>query len=596
MGNRTPAYKSQLDQLYSDGLSSKITPDVAGDEAQMAATRERKNNTRSYKNALRATRSNDAKERAYGFKMVADLQADPSFQVPKAIPTAGEYDQQDRSTGQERIELGLQAKRKQAAESGQQVADEIALGASNFSQSKGATEWDKDASGVPDLIQRNSPVASPATTTAPSGPTGVTTHPAPAAPSANGQPVVKPSWRDDLGLDSREKFAQDLSTSKLIEDQDAGAVERAYTRGKQLGVSKEQVNQYLGMSSAAATPDIAAVKADEKIGRAIANLDPEKFSPEMIAQIRANMAKASPQERKEFAAKGEKAGIAYGQKTDDVLARARKTLDEVKSGIAQKQVDATDLRSRINKEAENFGIGKDLTNPPDVPSADLTENTALRTHPVTIKEDSLLPSNVMDENFFDTNPNTKNFSMANPFGGGDPLVAPSQMDSNTPRDITDSSVKDNGKGFFRSLASDIGNAIQPFIDDANPFSDINKERGTKSEEQRRQAELGMFASRLAENEKSLTISENDYASASSQTGKSLSRSSIDRQKQALQSQQDDIIDRHLRGEVDASSLFEKNPRLKERFDQRAKQKSESLAALNQSHQRSSAISGAIASP
>lgn len=145
---------------------------------------------------------------------------------------------------------------------------------------------------------------------------------------------------------------------------DSRVKEQAMRRGKELGLSAAQVEATLAgeddLSPKAIKERQAAItknkynkaygESDSKVGNAISNLDPSKFSPEQIAQIKANAAKLTPEERKQSTELGAQAGREYGEKIDYVLNRGRKAIDEVRSGIAEKQTSLDDLRSRAKEK------------------------------------------------------------------------------------------------------------------------------------------------------------------------------------------------------------------------------------------------------
>lgn len=159
---------------------------------------------------------------------------------------------------------------------------------------------------------------------------------------APGSPQATPSESGIIlspdELASRRKFASELDRSPSAQS-DPAARERAYQRGEKVyGVSRDEVDQRQGWNTSAGGPSShqpvpKISEEDSKIEEAIGNLDPSKFSPAQIAEIRKNMAGFSPEERKGFVATGKAAGEAWGKRVDETLDRARGTASEVQSGI-----------------------------------------------------------------------------------------------------------------------------------------------------------------------------------------------------------------------------------------------------------------------
>lgn len=106
----------------------------------------------------------------------------------------------------------------------------------------------------------------------------------------------------------RQEFAADLDRSSLVQT-DMSARDRAYKRGEALGVSRRQIQDRMGWetdesvnkrkaSEAKKKYDIDYGASDSYVSDSIDKLDPAKFSPEMIAQIRKNTQRISPEDRK----------------------------------------------------------------------------------------------------------------------------------------------------------------------------------------------------------------------------------------------------------------------------------------------------------
>jgi hypothetical protein len=71
--------------------------------------------TKSYRNDVRDTRSNDARVRAAAYERIAQKSARPGFQAPAAIPTYGQYDQQDRIQADKTTAAGMKVSKMQDA-------------------------------------------------------------------------------------------------------------------------------------------------------------------------------------------------------------------------------------------------------------------------------------------------------------------------------------------------------------------------------------------------------------------------------------------------------------------------------------------------
>ena len=162
------------------------------------------------------------------------------------------------------------AVREDAMDRGYQVggirrSEEYRAGAGEFERTRGlgaqkiedainrsiepaAPSYDTDRNNIPDMIQRPQDTVNPNAT----------------AGAGRGTPISRRTV-EDMGAKNdiiqrhlekqsvhplvrgRQQFAQDLSRSKLLEDQDPAAMERAYRRGGTLGLSRDRVSSYLGI-------------------------------------------------------------------------------------------------------------------------------------------------------------------------------------------------------------------------------------------------------------------------------------------------------------------------------------------------------------
>lgn len=137
-------------------------------------------------------------------------------------------------------------------------------------------------------------------------------------------PVVAPSAKTvQPSLKDRKALAADLDRSALVQSGDPKAMERAYARANDLGLSPAEVDNYVSERKAIASKsaeekamkaevdkkayDTAYGESDTYVNQAIDNLDPAKFTPAQIAQIRANTKKISAKDRKDATKEGKDA-------------------------------------------------------------------------------------------------------------------------------------------------------------------------------------------------------------------------------------------------------------------------------------------------
>lgn len=126
---------------------------------------------------------------------------------------------------------------------------------------------DGDGNGVPDMIQRlDQPDTVNPNATAGAGygtpikqdaprATSLTSRLSPATGdlvNQNSQPPVNPEANSAFGdktfripWDTKSRFASDLSSSKLIQEGDGGALQRALARGSKLGISESSIISFL---------------------------------------------------------------------------------------------------------------------------------------------------------------------------------------------------------------------------------------------------------------------------------------------------------------------------------------------------------------
>jgi hypothetical protein len=153
---------------------------------------------------------------------------------------------------------------------------------------------------------------------------------------------------------AKQQFAADLDRSTSIKKGDGEARDRAYQRGDQLDVSREQIQKRMGWETDAQVGkkkyDAEFGESDSKVDTAIANLGPG-FSPEQIAAIRKNMAGLTPQQRKDAGKQGKES--------------ARKTVDNIEQDVYElaggDPVGLGDIEGRAKNASERAGASVERT-------------------------------------------------------------------------------------------------------------------------------------------------------------------------------------------------------------------------------------------
>ena len=136
-------------------------------------------------------------------------------------------------------------------------------------------------------------------------------------------------------------------------------------------------------------------QSDGKVDKAIAGLDPSKFSPEQIASIKKNMQSLTPQQRKDSVAEGKVKGDAWGAKADKVIDRAKSTVSSVGLEIENRKNQGKSLQNEISEIRKS---NQEILNGSNRPKITESQNKPVdNTGPITQPNESVVtqtaPSN-----------------------------------------------------------------------------------------------------------------------------------------------------------------------------------------------------------
>ena len=334
--------RSQLDQLYSDGSSSRLDPNPGLDEATTDATRRRVAVGRADRVIAKALRSNDPKTRAWGAEQTLERSKTAGWEGPPAgITQHGQFDQKDRSSGQERIERGLQMKDEATRPGGPK--------------------------NVGDQPTRDglAPPAPSAPSPEPSATGGATTSPARQEAAGNTTPDRNKAVQDVIRKNKIEKFGKDLmgmgSSGKSITSEKLDSV---FEYGDSLGITREQTSAQIKKGSDTPREKDNSLKIDPKyavsdeqasaMDKAGINGKPEKKLPQAdieLEKIKKEFnAGLSPEQQK--ASEERKSDAIARNNQDRIGLDALKTPDDFPS--KGKDLSADEIRARGKERMDEY--------------------------------------------------------------------------------------------------------------------------------------------------------------------------------------------------------------------------------------------------
>ena len=187
----------------------------------------------------------------------------------------------------------------------------------------------------------------------PSATGGPTTSPA--APGASGK-GKQATWRDNLGLDSRQKFAEDLKNSPLIQEGSNDALAKANVRGKTLGLTPAEITTFLngtpGEIDISGAPKATLAPLEQK---AINEKVTAKFSKEYGTWLNANPnASREEKDAKYSELKKENSGFVASEEGKKVAAIGKKAREEYLSDNqdAFDRIAASTSRAEVARQSQ----------------------------------------------------------------------------------------------------------------------------------------------------------------------------------------------------------------------------------------------------
>lgn len=355
-----------------------------------------------------------------------------------------------------------------------------------------------------------------------------------------------------------------IGLADSAEDQDR-VRSQAYTKGRQLGLNDDQIAAALdGEKDLTPTGIIERAKKDydEKFGAS------DKAIKDITADLPADQQELfknmPPELRKEMAEKL----AAKREVTKERLKSRNKELDsavdrafEIKG---KNEILKEDLSNELRDLSQKMGV-------------ELTETKWLNKAPTGVATEKDLIKNAFErpdlsverandlfgpdgsqfvgprlselDDFF-ANENLPSFLKKDE----KPKEGPSRSSSPNAKST---GFQDQGKGFVGSVMSDIGSAF-------SGLRGYMKESGEKSKE--RKSDLAM--KELGVLDKAVRVAKEKPAMSSTQTGAYFSRGEIFARESDAYRKRSEILDRHMKGEIDVSGWFEKDPKLKEMYLER----------------------------
>ena len=537
----------------------------------------------------------------------------PGYINGRGIRDAEQNRNQDSQTADNFTKEGLRLQGKEnSADVVAGQADAANSTAKGVNQTFPSTAPLKPGDPVPAAPAVGAGIAPPTTdengfVSAPSEPVGqgatdpATTPPVATGGAVSGKPAV-PDWRQEraAGLDAQkkqfaiEKFGKDIIDWTVNDPEDQGKKSaQIFKYGESLGISPEQIE---AQADKARNGQVAEAKEKSKYTPSKETLDMESKFDAMIADRPAD-------QKAMFSKMSEKDKAAMVQKNESLkMVREEEAklgpdknsnAEQAKALIPGAKKEVSDLVSALDSASNSF---MDPMGDIEFQVDQMRESRGALDERASTEIGDKLQSEVVPDNV-----KAARETLAGLDGGGWNLAKGQEMldqqaNANKPSPTKEvvprttdpaSETKpfvDENKGPLGSLLSDAGRF----------FSDHQKkvnEGQTERIKAQKTESLDDYGKKLAFLDLDIEAFENDYKSSSSQTGALSAKNKISTWSNRRNEVYSEILKKHEKGEIDATSLIETNPQLKEIY---LKSKSPDQASIdNKLQQREAAYRAPI---